>query len=144
MVTIFLKEQFGKLVWISLKFAPEGPVENKSALVQVMIVIQTLQKLSDLHRTGGPVNMWKIQVLLVLQQFHTTQFFLALDPLWRGSLQGCFLTWQQDRHNKGFHRSSTVFTGRGPRTGGFLDVWLITTTNMDQVLWSHLIVKCNP
>ena len=35
---------------------------------------------------------------------------------------GFFCTGQEDRHNKGFHRSSTVFTGRGPRTGGFPDV----------------------
>ena len=36
---------------------------------------------------------------------------------------GNFFTGQQDRHNKCFHRSSTVFTGRGPRTSGFHDVW---------------------
>ena len=27
---------------------------------------------------------------------------------------GIFFTGKEDRHNKGFHRSSTVFTGRGP------------------------------
>ena len=33
-----------------------------------------------------------------------------------------FFTRQEDQHNKGFHRSSAVFTGQGPRTGGFPDV----------------------
>ena len=38
-------------------------------------VVQTSGKLLDLYRTGGPVTTWKIQVLLVLQNFYRTYFF---------------------------------------------------------------------
>ena len=41
----------------------------------------------------------------------------------RGASYRIFFTGQEDRHNNGFHWSSTVFTGRGQRTGGFPDVW---------------------
>ena len=48
-------------------------------------------------------------------------FFYIRIPI-EGLLTATFFTGQEDRHTKGFHWSSTVFTGRGPRTGGFPDV----------------------
>ena len=45
-------------------------VINKSALINWYM--QTLRKLLDLYRTGGPVATWKIQVLPVLQNFYRT------------------------------------------------------------------------
>ena len=39
---IFLNEKFCIVIWISLKFVPKGPIDNKWALVQVMAW----------HRTG--------------------------------------------------------------------------------------------
>ena len=38
----------------------------------IVIQTQTSGKLLDLYRTGGPVTTWKIQVLLVLQNFYRT------------------------------------------------------------------------
>ena len=57
-------------------------------------------------------------------------FFNIRIPM-EGLPTGIFLTGQEDRHDKGFHWSSTVFTGRGPRTGGFPDV----CTN---IVYSHM------
>ena len=53
--------------------------------------------------------------------FQDLFFFNIRIPI-EGLFTGIFFTGREDRHNKGFHRSSTVFTGRGPRTGGFPDV----------------------
>ena len=39
---IFLNEKFCIVIWISLKFVPKGPIDNKWSLVQVMAW----------HRTG--------------------------------------------------------------------------------------------
>ena len=39
---------------------------------------------------------------------------LSISPAHRGAPYWNIFTGQEDRHNKGFHRSSTVFTGRGP------------------------------
>ena len=49
-------------------------------------------------------------------------FFNIRIPI-EGLPTGIYFTGQEDQYNKGFYRSSTVFTGRGPRTGGFPDVW---------------------
>ena len=43
-ICIFVKENFCILIKISLKFVPKGPIENKSALVQVMAWRQTGDK----------------------------------------------------------------------------------------------------
>ena len=32
----FMNEKFRISIWISLKFVPKGPIDNKSALVQVL------------------------------------------------------------------------------------------------------------
>ena len=58
-------------------------------------------------------------------------FFYIRIPI-EGLLTATFFTGQEDRHTKGFQWSSTVFTGRGPRTGGFPDVcWCNTANNMN-------------
>ena len=41
---IFTNEKFCILFWISLKFVPKGPIDNNSALVQVMAWRQTRDK----------------------------------------------------------------------------------------------------
>ena len=67
--------------------------------------------------------MWKIQVLLVLQNLYKTFFFFNIRiPIEGLPMYSNFSTGQEDRHNKGFHRSSIVFTSRGPRTGWFPNV----------------------
>ena len=52
--------------------------------------MHTSRKLLDFYWTGGPVNMWKIQLLLVFQKFYRNQFFPTLDFPWRGSQQQLF------------------------------------------------------
>ena len=41
--SIFMNEKFCISIWISLKFVPKGPIDNKAALVQIMAW----------HLTGG-------------------------------------------------------------------------------------------
>ena len=40
--------------------------------IKTGIIQQTSEKLLNLYRTGGPATTWKIQVLLVLQNFYRT------------------------------------------------------------------------
>ena len=55
---IFVNEKFCIVIWISLKFVPKGPIDNKWALVQVMAWRQTgdkplvepmLNQFTDIH-----------------------------------------------------------------------------------------------
>ena len=79
---------------------------------------------SPVYRTGGPITTWKIQVLLVLQNFYRTYVFFSIRITIEGLPTAIFFTGQEDHHNKGFHLSpTTVFTNRGPRTSGFPDVF---------------------
>ena len=39
-----MNEKFSILIWIWLKFAPKGPIDNKPALVQVMAWCRTRDK----------------------------------------------------------------------------------------------------
>ena len=48
-------------------------------------------------------------------------FFHHYNPH-TGTPYSIFFPGQENQANKGFHWSSTVFTGRGLRTGGFPDV----------------------
>ena len=78
----------------------------------------TSGKLLDLYRNRGPVATWKIPSFTgppkLLQDLN---FFNIRVPI-EGLPTGIFITGQEDRHGKGFYRSSTVFTGQGLGTGG--------------------------
>ena len=65
--------------------------------------LQTSGKFLDLYRTGGPVTTWKIQVLLVLQNFYRTSFFSTFRVPIEGLPTGYFLP---DRTS-----TTTVFIG---------------------------------
>ena len=52
---------------------------------------QATEKLLDLYRTGGLVTPWKIQVLLVLQNFYRTSFFFNIRVPVEGLPTGFFL-----------------------------------------------------
>ena len=39
-----MNEKFLIWIWISLKFVPKGPIDNRSALVQVMALRRTGEK----------------------------------------------------------------------------------------------------
>ena len=68
----------------------------------------------DLYRTGGPVNTWKIQVLLVLQKVLVALiFFFIYEIPHRGSWTATIRV---------FISPSAVFIGHRLRAGGFPDV----------------------
>ena len=46
---IFVKEKYDILIWGSLKLVPEGHIDNKSALVQVMVWYQIDDQLGRIH-----------------------------------------------------------------------------------------------
>ena len=73
------------------------------------VPVDSCIQLSHLYASVPPVSFWCSWISWSSRNFRQRSWL------------HCGSYWS-DRHNKGFHRSSTVFTGRGPRTGGFADV----------------------
>ena len=72
----------------------------------------------------GPEDRWpheKSKFYWSSKTFAGSHFFSNIKVTIEGLLQ-IFFTGQEDRDNNSFHWSSTVFTSRGPRTGGFPSV----------------------
>ena len=98
------------------------------------------QPFSDIGKTFGPLpdrrtgnHMENPSFTGPPKLFIGPIFFYIRIPI-EGLLTATFFTGQEDRHTKGFHWSSTVFTGRGPRTGGFPDVCILFRPQWVKVL----------
>ena len=85
--------------------------------MQTSDITKTFGPLLD-RRTCGKLGFTGPPTVLQDLIFFNIRFFIEGRPK-------IFFTRQQNHHNtsKGFHRSSAVLTGRGPRNGGFRDVW---------------------
>ena len=81
------------------------PNPTSEFVKQTTAFLQTSGKLLDLHRTGGPVTTWKIQVSLVLQNLYRSSFFFNI----RTSVEGLTTTiFLPDR------RTGTIMVFIGP------------------------------
>ena len=79
---------------------------------------QTSWKLLDLYRTGELVTTWKIQVLLVLQNFYRAYFFSTLDTLWQVlPTDSYFLEWKVLCFDSNFSRMCSYKHDKDPITG---------------------------
>ena len=102
-------------------------VRTNSNILEYMKLIGKMSD-ADIGKTFGPLTDRRTGYPIENSKFYwSSKTFTRPDIIQHesphtGAPYRNFFTGQEDWHNKGFHGSSTVFTGRGPRTGGFPDV----------------------